>query len=52
MNFVRFLQTTTADDCSAPLSFDGSTILIIIFCCLGLIWAIFNFMLVRKINLN
>ena len=52
MDLVRFLQTSDQDSCTAPLSFDGSTSIIIVFCALGLIWAFFNFTLVRKINLN
>ncbi len=37
-------------NCEAPLSFSGVTILVIISCVLGLIWAAVNFISVKKID--
>jgi hypothetical protein len=38
--------------CSAPLSFTVESAMIICFCVLGLVWSAFNFLLVKKINVN
>ena len=38
------------DACQAPLSFGTVTLLVIIFCVLGLFWALYNVMLVNKID--
>lgn len=38
--------------CQAPLSMTLSTIIIIVCCVLGLIWAVFNFLLVKKIDVE
>jgi len=40
------------DACEAPLSFDLVTVFVIIACVLGLAWAAFNFMLVKKIDVE
>ena len=41
-----------APSCEATLSFGSVTILVIISCVLGLVWAAFNFMSVRKIDVE
>lgn len=38
------------DGCQAPLSFGTVTILVIVFCVLGLLWAFYNVFLVNKID--
>lgn len=38
------------DGCYAPLSFGSVTLLVIIFCVLGLLWAFYNVFLVSKID--
>jgi hypothetical protein len=38
--------------CEPPLTIGSVTILVIISCVLGLLWAAFNFMSVRKINVE
>ena len=40
------------EGCEAPFSFISVIILVVISCVLGLIWAAYNFMLVRKINVE
>lgn len=41
-----------ASTCSAPLSFAGASAVIIVFCVLGLIWALINYRLVKKIDVG
>jgi hypothetical protein len=51
MEAVR--QLADADiSCEAPLDFGSVTILVIISCILGLVWAAYNFVLVRKIDVE
>ena len=38
------------DSCYGALSFSSTIVIIIISCLLGIAWAIFNFLQVRKIN--
>lgn len=38
------------DGCQAPLDFGTVTLLVIIFCVLGLLWALYNVILVNKID--
>jgi hypothetical protein len=45
------LQTTTPDG-NAPLSYSGSLAIIFISCGLGLLWAIWNWIQIKKINTN
>jgi hypothetical protein len=37
-------------DCHGPIDFSGQCAIIISFCVLGLLWAIFNFFLVKRVN--
>lgn len=46
------LLSDAAPVCEPPLSFSSVTILVIISCVLGLLWAAFNFMSVIKINVE
>lgn len=39
-----------SETCEAPFTFGSVTVVVIISCVLGLIWAAFNFVLVKKIN--
>ena len=50
MDSIRFL--TEAESCRAPLDFAGASAMIIVFCVIGLIWAIFNYRLVKKIDVG
>lgn len=50
MDMLRLLEE--AEACRAPLTFSGATSLIIVSCVLGLIWAIINFHLVKKIDVG
>ncbi len=38
------------DGCYAPMSFGAVTAIVISFCVLGLLWALFNMTLVNKID--
>ena len=51
---MDIVQQLAVDDstCEAPLDFGTVTIIVIISCALGLIWAAYNFFLVRKINVE
>lgn len=51
---MDIVSQLSADDnsCEAPLSFASVIILVIISCVLGLIWAAYNFMLVKRINVE
>jgi len=51
MDFVVQLSDATSS-CEAPFSFGTVTIFVIISCVLGLVWAAFNFMSVRKIDVE
>ncbi len=51
MDIVRSLAETNTN-CEAPLSFGSVTILVIVACVLGLLWAAFNFMSVKKIDVE
>lgn len=44
--------TAGAPICEAPLSFGNVTLIVIICCVLGVLWAAYNFMLVRKIDVE
>lgn len=44
--------TANSAACEAPLSFGTVTVIVIVACVLGLAWAAFNFMSVRKINVE
>lgn len=48
--------TTTVTDlqvgCEAPLSFSADVAIVIVCCVLGLLWSLFNVLLVNKINVN
>lgn len=50
MDTVQSLLAEGNLNCEAPLSFGTVTILVIISCGLGLLWAGFNFMSVKKID--
>ena len=41
-----------ADTCEPSLSFGGVVIVVIISCILGLVWAAYNFLLVKRINVE
>ena len=51
---MDIIQQLAVDDstCEAPLSFGAVIIIVIISCALGLIWAAYNFFLVRKIDVE
>jgi hypothetical protein len=51
---MDIVQQLTVDDatCEASLDFGTVTLIVIITCVLGLIWAAYNFYLVRKINVE
>lgn len=51
MDFVSQLAETDAA-CEAPLTFSSVIILVAVSCALGLVWAAFNFMSVKKINVE
>lgn len=51
MDYLAQLSDGTPS-CEPSLSFGSVTILVIISCVLGLVWAAFNFMSVRKINVQ
>ena len=51
MNVIANLALDEAT-CQAPLGMTVSTILIVVCCILGLIWAIYNFLLVKRINVE
>ncbi len=38
--------------CGSPLGYEGSSVLVIITCVLGLLWAIYNFLALRNIDLE
>jgi hypothetical protein len=40
-----------SEACQSALSYDNSNIIIIVCCALSLIWAIYNFLMVRRIDL-
>ena len=42
----------TAEQCQGPLSMSGVVIIVVVCCVLGIVWAGFNFMLVRKIDVE
>lgn len=44
--------TADTDTCEASLSFGGVVIVVIISCVLGLAWAAYNFLLVKRINVE
>jgi hypothetical protein len=44
--------TADADTCEASLSFGGVILVVVISCVLGLAWAAYNFLLVKKINVE
>jgi hypothetical protein len=54
IKFMDYLAqlSEAAPVCEPPLSFGSVTILVIISCVLGLLWAAFNFMSVKKINVE
>jgi hypothetical protein len=51
---MDIIDSITADGpiCEAPLSFGNVTLIVIICCVLGILWAAFNFVLVRKIDVE
>jgi len=51
MDFVTQLSDSTPS-CEAPFTFGTVTIFVIISCVLGLVWAAFNFISVRKIDVE
>ena len=51
MDYLPLLSDATPV-CEPPLSFGSVIILVIISCVLGLLWAAFNFMSVKKINVE
>jgi hypothetical protein len=51
MDYLAQLSEGTPS-CEAPFTFGSVTIFVIISCVLGLLWAAFNFMLVRKIDVE
>jgi hypothetical protein len=51
MDFVTQLSDATSS-CEAPFTFGTVTIFVIISCALGLVWAAFNFMSVKKIDVE
>jgi len=42
----------TAEQCQSPLNLSGVVIVVVVCCALGILWAAFNFMLVRKIDVE
>lgn len=46
------VTATDSTDCYGSFDFPTSIIIIIISCVLGLVWAVFNFIEVRKINVE
>ena len=38
------------DNCRGALTFTSTVVIVIVSCVLGIVWAIFNFIQVRKIN--
>jgi len=51
MNYLGQLSEGTPS-CEAPLTFGSVTVVVIISCVLGLLWAAFNFMSVKKIDVE
>lgn len=51
MDTFRLLEDG-GDTCRAPLDFGGSAALIIVCCVIGIIWAIINYRLVKKIDVG
>lgn len=51
MDLVESLSEGNTN-CEAPLSFGNVTIIVIVSCVLGLLWALFNFICVKKIDLE
>ena len=49
---ARLLIEEGADSCRAPLTFAGASSMIIVFCVLGIIWALINYRLVKKIDVG
>jgi hypothetical protein len=51
---MDIINSLSADGpiCEAPLSFGNVTIIVIISCVLGVLWAAYNFILVRKIDVE
>lgn len=45
-------SNSNSEACQSALSYDNSSIIIIVCSVLSLLWAIYNFMMVRRINLE
>lgn len=50
MSTIYEYVSAAQEDCAGPFSFTATTIVIIGCCVLGLLWALFNVILVNKIN--
>lgn len=42
---------SSPEDCSSPLEYDNYNIIAIVCCVLGLLWSVYNFLIVRRVNL-
>lgn len=43
---------TVSTVCQAPLSFPAASLIISICCALGIVWALYNYKLVKKIHIE
>lgn len=50
--FEKSLANPNAEACQSALSYNNSNIIIFVCCGLSLLWAIYNFLMVRKIDLE
>jgi hypothetical protein len=50
--FENSLANPNAESCQSALSYDNSNIIIFVCCGLSLLWAIYNFLMVRRIDLD
>ncbi len=49
---VRSMTNPNNEVCQSALTYDNSNIIIIVCCGLSLLWAIYNFLMVRRIDLE
>lgn len=50
MDIATLVNDTTADACHSVLNMTGVIVIVVLSCVVGISWAVFNFILVRRID--